>query len=111
MSVRITLYIIAALLLGAHFYRAGSYLVVALCLTTPLLFLLRKRWGLILLQLAAYGAAAVWLWAAFAFVAMRQQGGRPWATASVILGAVALFTLVAALLLNSRCMQERYPHR
>jgi hypothetical protein len=111
MSVRITLYIIAALLLGAHFYRAGSYLVVALCLATPLLFLLRKRWSLILLQLAAYGAAAVWLWAAFALVAMRQQVGRPWSTAAVILGAVALFTLVAGLSFNSRCMQERYPQR
>jgi hypothetical protein len=111
MSVRITLYSIAALLLGAHFYRAGGYLLVALCLATPLLFLLRKRWSLILLQLAAYGATAVWLWAAFALVAMRQQVGRPWTAATVILGAVALFTLVAGLMLNSRCMQERYPHR
>jgi hypothetical protein len=111
MFVRITIYVIAALLLGAHFYRAGSYLLVALCLATPLLFLLRKRRSLILLQLAACGAAAVWLWAALALVAMRQQVGRPWTAAAVILGAVALLTLVAGLLLNSRCMQERYPQR
>ncbi len=111
MPVRITLYVIAALLLGAHFYRAGSYLLVALCLATPMLFLFKKRWSLILLELAAYGAAATWLGATLALVAVRQQVGRPWTVAAVILGAVALFTLVAGLLLNSRAMREHYSHR
>jgi hypothetical protein len=109
MSVRISLFAIAAVLLGAHFLRAGSFLLVALCLATPLLFLHKKRWSLIVLQLAAYGAAAGWLWAALRIVEFRQQAGRPWAVAAAILVAVALFTLVAGLLLNSRGMRERYP--
>lgn len=109
MSVRIGLFVIAALLLGAHFLRAGNFLLVALCLATPLLFLYKKRWSLILLQLTAYGATARWLWAALQLVEFRQQAGRPWATAALILGAVALVTLVAGLLMNSRCMRERYP--
>lgn len=109
MSVRIGLFVIAALLLGAHFLRAGNFLLVALCLATPLLFLYKKRWSLILLQLTAYGATARWLWAALQLVEFRQQAGRPWAAAALILGAVALVTLVAGLLMNSRCMRERYP--
>jgi hypothetical protein len=109
MSVRIGLFAIAALLLGAHFFRAGNFLLVALCLATPLLFLYKKRWSLILLQLAAYGATASWLQAALQLVQFRQQAARPWAAAAVILVAVALFTLVAGLLMNSRCMRERYP--
>ena len=108
MSVRISLFVIAALLLAAHFFRAGNFLLVALCLATPLLFLYRKRWSLILLQLTAYAATASWLWTALQLVALRQQAGQPWIAAALILGAVACFTLVAGLLLNSRCMRERY---
>jgi hypothetical protein len=109
MSVRISLFVIAALLLGAHYFRADNFLLVALCLATPLLFLYQKRWSLILLQLTAYAATLCWLWAAFWLVEFRQQAGRPWTAAALILGAVALFTLVAGLLMNSRCMRERYP--
>jgi hypothetical protein len=39
---------------------------------------------------------------------MRQQIGRPWTVAAIILGSVALLTLLAGLLLNSRTMRERY---
>ena len=109
MSVRISLFSIAALLLGAHFFRADNFLLLALCLATPLLFLYKKRWSLILLQLTAYGATASWLWTALELIEMRQQTGRPWTAAALILGAVAWFTLVAGLLMNSRCMRERYP--
>ena len=109
MSVRIGVFVIAALLLGAHFLRAGNFLLVALCLATPLLFLYKKRRSLILLQFAAYCATASWLWTAFRLVEFRRQMGRPWTAAAVILGAVALLTLVAGLLMNSRCMRERYP--
>ena len=110
MSVRISLFAIAALLMGAHFFRGDNFLLVALCLATPLLFLYKQRWSLILLQLTAYGASATWLWTAFELVALRQQAGRPWTTAALILGAVACFTWVAGWLMNSRCMRERYPY-
>ena len=109
MSVRISLFAIAAVLLGAHFFRTANFLLVVLCLATPLLFLYKKRWSLFLLQLTAYAGAGSWLWAALVLVEFRQQAGRPWTAAAVILGAVALFTLVAGLLLNSSCMREPYP--
>lgn len=108
MALRIVLFMIAAALTAAHFLRAGSYGLVALSLATPLLFLYKKRWSLMLLQLAAYGATANWLIAALLLVQLRQQIGRPWATAAIILGAVALLTLLAGLLMNARCMRERY---
>ncbi|NDP48943.1 MAG: hypothetical protein GZ085_11275 [Sulfuriferula multivorans] len=107
MSLRIILFVIAASLLGAHFFRAGNVLLVALCLATPLLFLFKKRWSLILLQFTAYCATGVWLWAAFQLVEFRQLVGQPWTAAAIILCTVALFTLVSGLLMNSRCMRER----
>lgn len=108
MTSRIVLFIIAAALTAAHFFRAGNYAMVALSLAAPLLFLYRKPGSLMLLQLAAYGATINWLIAALLLVQMRQQIGRPWTTAALILGVVALLTLLAGLLLNSRVMRARY---
>ena len=108
MSMRIIIFVTAALLLGAHFLRAGSLALVALCVAAPLLFFWRQRWSLILLQLLAYCAAAIWIAAAVQLVQMREQLGQPWTVAAIILGSVALLTLLAGLLLNSRAIRERY---
>lgn len=108
MILRISLYVLAALLLGAHFLRAGNIAMTALCLAAPLLFLWKSRWSLIALQCLAYGAAATWIAVAIRLVQMRLQLGQAWTAAGVILGSVALFTLLAGLLLNSRALRRRY---
>ena len=108
MLLRVVLVSLAALLLAAHFFREGSFLLVALCVGTPLLFLWRKRWSLLLLQLAAYASAAMWVVVAIRLVEVRRQTGRSWTAAVLILGAVALFTAVAGALLNSRAIRERF---
>lgn len=110
MIVRIILFVTAALLLGAHFLRAGNLAMVALCLAAPLLFFHRRRRSLIALQLLAYGAAGTWIAVAIQLVQMRQQTGQAWTVAAIILGSVALFTLLAGLLLNSRKIKDRYPN-
>jgi hypothetical protein len=109
MALRIGLYVVAALLLGAHFLREGNLFAVALCAGAPLPLLCRRRWVLVLLQLMAYGAAGVWILTAVHLVDQRQLAGRDWTAAAAILGAVALLTIVAGLLLNSRALRERYP--
>lgn len=109
MGLRISLYAVAALLLGAHFLRAGNVLMMALCVAAPLLFLWRKRWSLVLLQILAYGAALTWIAVAYQLVELRQRSGQPWTVAAIILGSVAVFTFAAGLLLNSRAIKDRYP--
>ena len=109
MTLRITLYALASLLLGAHYLRAGNLAMVALSVAVPLLFFYRRRASLLVLQVLAYCAGAIWLAAAIDLVQERMQLGRPWTLGAVILGSVALFTLVAGLLLNSRAITARYP--
>ena len=109
--IRVVLYVVAAVLLGAHFYRVGDYLLGGLCVVTPLCFLIRNLWSLILLQFAAYCAAAIWIATAFQLVLYRQQLGRPWTATAIILVGVALLTLVSGLLLNSRRMRDHYRNR
>jgi hypothetical protein len=111
MAFRISLFVIAALLLGAHFFRAGNLPVAALCLASPLLFLHRRRWSLVGLQIMAYCGTGVWIVTAIRLVQVREMSGRPWTVATIILVAVALFTLLTGLLLNNRAAKERYPSR
>ncbi len=109
MALRIGLFIAAALLLGAHFLREGNLVAVALCLGAPLLFLFRRRWILVPLQITAYGATASWIVTMQRIIEQRQLAGRSWTAAALILAGVALLTLLAGLLLNSRSFRERYP--
>lgn len=108
MLIRIVLYVLAALLISAHFFRAGNMVMVVICVAVPLAFLYRRRLSLVLLQILAYGAAATWLYTAWQLVQVRQSFGQKWALAAAILGAVALYSLLAGLLLNSRVMRECY---
>lgn len=109
MGPRISFFVVAALLLGAHFLRTGNVAMMFLCLAAPLLFFHRRRWSLIALQSLAYGAALTWIAVTIQLAQLRQQSEQPWTIAVVILGLVALFTLLAGLLLNSRAIRERYP--
>ena len=109
MNLRRGLFVLAAALMAAHFFRAGNWTLVALSLATPLLFLFKRRWSLILLQLGAYCASAAWLAATLSLVQQRQQGGQSWTAAALILGSVMLLTMLGGLLLNARCMREAYP--
>ena len=109
MGPRVILFVVAALLLAAHFLRQGSMVLAVVCLLTPLLFFVKKRWSLVLLQVAAYAATTIWIATAIAVVEERLAFGRSYTAAVLILGAVAAVTLLAGLLLNSRAVKERYP--
>jgi hypothetical protein len=109
MVLRVIPVIIAALILAAHFLRAGNFVVMAACLLAPLLLLIRERWSLIVLQVLAYVGAGLWLTTILEILQQRLRLGLPWTRLVLILGGVALFTLIAGLLLNSAAVKEKYP--
>jgi len=108
MVARISLYVVAALLIAAHFLRVGDFVGVALCLAAPLLFFVRRRWSLLLLQSLAYAAAGLWLWTAWQIAMERTAFGRPWLRATTILAAVAAVSAFAGILLRSQSLRPRY---
>ncbi len=108
MLARLSLYIVAALLIAAHFLRDGNLIGVALCLAAPLLFLVRRRWSLLVLQGLAFVAAGLWLGAAWHLVAIRQLLGQPWVRGATILVGVAAFSILAGAVLAGARFQTRY---
>lgn len=109
MILQIVLIVISALLIAAHYLRQGEYLLVAGCLLFPLFLLVKRQWALVLVQVCAYIAAALWVHVAMQIIRERIAMGRPYRAVIVILGSVSLFTILSGILLNTKSAKERYP--
>ncbi len=103
--------ILSLLLLGAHFLRTGTLVLVLGCLLAPTLLFVRRPWVPRTMQVLLVVGAAEWVRTLWGFAAFRRTHGEPWARMALILGAVALFTLLSALVFRSRALRERYSLR
>jgi hypothetical protein len=108
MFLKIIPLIVASILLGAHFLRELNYLLAVVCILMPLLLLIKKRWGLLLLQVFTYAGGVIWVDTIITIARRRITYGEPWSRMAVILGAVALFTVFSGLLLNSQRVKKNY---
>lgn len=99
---------LSALVLAAHFLRAGSLVPMALALATPFLLLVPRPWAARTVQAGLLVGAVIWLRALTGFVHYRQAMGQPWTRLAVILGAVALFTAASALVFGIPVVRRRY---
>ena len=106
--VRLIPVILSVLVLGAHFFRAGNLVLVAASLVVlPLLFI-RRRWVMWITQAVLVLGAAEWVRSTLAFVQVRQTMDMPWTRLAVILGSVATFTLLSALVFYIPALRRRY---
>jgi len=103
--------VLSCLLLGAHFYRGGPFLLAAGCAALPLLLLLKRRWVPRLFQLVLLLGAVEWLRTLYALVAVRIAWNEDWGRLALILGAVALFTALSGLVFRQRRLRARYEAR
>lgn len=100
--------ILSFLLLAAHFYRAGQILLVLVSLCLLLLLILRQSWVPRVIQVALLLGAAEWLHTLFKIIQVRMAYEMPWTRLGLILGGVALFTLMSALVFQGRSLRQRY---
>lgn len=98
----------AFLLLAASFLRAGDVFMMVACGLLLLLLAVPRPWAARLAQIALVLAAARWLWLTWMLVAARAATGAPYGRLAGILGAVALLTLLSALVFRSRRLQRYY---
>lgn len=100
--------ILSVLLLGAHFYRAGWLVLTGLCVVLLFLLFLRKPWVPRLFQAVLLLGAAEWFRTLYVFASMRIAFGEPWTRLALILGGVALFTALSALVFQARRLKAFY---
>ena len=96
------------LLLGAHFLRSGAFVAVAACVALSLLLFVRRPWVARTVQGVLVLAAAEWIRTVWVVAADRRGQGLPWFRMAVILGSVALFTLLSTQVFRLRDLRERY---
>ena len=108
MIARIILTSISFLLAAAHFYRLGINIVAYLCLALPFLFFIKKRIILIVLQVILYLMTIEWIRSTLNYIQIRENEGTLWLRLALILGGVALFTLMSGILLNFGKIKEKY---
>lgn len=100
--------ILAFVLLGASFLRAGDTVLMAACGMLLLLLFVPRAWAARTAQLALALAAMRWLWLTWMLAGARAAAGVPYARMVAILGAVALLTLLAALVFRTARLRRYY---
>ena len=108
MILRIILTSFAWLLLAAHYSRADNPIFMILSLLIPFLFLIRKKWALLGLQILTYAGALIWIQSTVVYVKQRIMTGDDWIRLAAILLSVAAFTLISGILLNSKKIKDKY---
>lgn len=92
---------ISTIILAAHFLRGGHFVLLALTLAAPLLLLVRRSWAVRSVQAGLIAGGLMWLITAVQIGEVRRAMGAPSARMFAILGAVAVFTVLSALPLQS----------
>ena len=99
---------LSILLLAAHFYRAGLSVLVVLILASPFILLIRKPWAVRMIKIELILGGIEWIRTAMNIVQSRQAYNLPWTRLAIILGVVAVFTLVSAIVFRSKSLRDRY---
>ena len=100
--------LLALLLLGAHYFRAGDYLMVATLAVVIVLHGGKAPWKRLVIGAFLAWGAVEWAFGVSTLIQWRMLLGLPWARAAAILGAVDLMTALAAvysLLRGKRLLQ------
>jgi len=99
---------VSLLVLGAHFLRGGNVVLVALVLVALGLLGVRRPWAARFVQVALLLGALEWVRSLVQLAGWRVQTGQPATRLVVILGSVALFTGLSALVFRTPSVRRRF---
>jgi hypothetical protein len=99
---------LAAVLLAAHFYRAGHLVLAALSVGALALMAVPRPWAARVLQLALLAGAFEWLRTLAVFASTRIAMGQPYLRLTLILVAVAAFTAASAAVFQQSAVRRRF---
>ena len=100
--------VLSLLVLGAHFLRDGFDVGVAVCVALIGLLFVRRAWAARVVQLALVLGAFEWVLTLYTLAQVRIAHGMPATRMVIILAAVALVTLVSALLFQASALKDIY---
>ena len=100
--------VLSLLVLGAHFLREMSAVGVAISLVMIGLLVVRRSWAARVVQATLLLGAVEWLLTLYELAEIRATRGESATRMIIILGCVALVTLISASLFQTRTLKKRY---
>jgi len=83
-------------------------IVSIIFLIIPILLFLNKQWIPKLIQIVLIVGSLEWIRSLFYYVNQRQELGEPYFRLVIIIGVVALFTILSALVFKNKKIKELY---
>jgi hypothetical protein len=99
--LRLVPVVLSLVALGAHFLRAGDFVLLGATLVLLGLVGVRRPWASRCLQAALILAAAEWVRTLVRLYGERKEAGQPALRMALILGGVALLTALSALVFRA----------
>lgn len=99
---KLSLPILSCVLLAAHFSRVQNDWFAAACLVFPFILLSKKEWVMRIFQVFLLFGGIIWIERTILLVRMRQRIGQSWLRLAIILGVVAIFTILSAAVFNTK---------
>lgn len=96
------------LLLALHFFRSDNLPAIFICFLMLSLMGIRRPWVAHTLQVCLLIGAAEWIRTTTSLVIARNEDGEPFLRLSLILGAVAIFTLFSALVFRTKRIRSYF---
>jgi hypothetical protein len=106
--VRLLPVLLSAVVLAAHFLRAGRFGLTTICLLFPAILLIPHKVSARVVQIALVLGSLEWMRTLVVLASHRQAMGEAWTRMAIILGFVAAFTAASALAFRMKGLRERY---
>ncbi|MCP4655032.1 MAG: hypothetical protein GY856_06390 [bacterium] len=101
--------VLSLLVLGAHFLRSGwTFLLLAVVALMVVALTVHRPWAARAAQTALVLGSLEWLRTLLVLAGARHDAGQPAVRMIVILGAVTAFTLLSALVFQTRTLSRSY---
>lgn len=107
-ALQITPFFLSSLALAAHFLRQGSTGFLLIYINLPLLLLLKRRWGVRIIQFFLLLGIIEWLRTIDILVNLRMDAQEPWLQMVIIFFFVILFVVYALLNFERKKWQDKF---
>lgn len=106
--IRLFPVILSFLILAAHFSRINQSLLGLFALAFPFLLLIKKAWIPKLVQITLLLGSFEWIRSMYFYIEAYEQTGKSWTRLALIIGGVALFTALSALVFKIKSVKNKY---
>ena len=106
--MQLTPAVLSFLVIGAHFFRAGHWLLVLVSVILICSLIVREPIIVKIVRAALLLTTIEWLRTAYVFASARYEHGEPWLRLAAILGGVALVSFLSTFLFYTKSLKKMY---